>query len=295
MSVPFKFSLEDMKKAADTRFAKTSESLTKQLTVLDDRLDGNSYGSLIGSIFFTLIWIAATVFGGALLKEQASETLCWVVLIPTLLLTVLMLLRKGLMLRYYGVLLSARNKLRRLREQVAEARSALSGDLEHWSACEANDWKAPVRAGENVIAETERVDAQLGSMKALSDGGLSKLLTGLYFISCVAWAIVAFYFCRDLGEGMLNALDFSAETDQVILVICAIVGVIVTVVLCRLVWAACGNQVRNVTLLGLLIGPVAFPALVAVVLLLVAVVQLVIGIAVVGVIGAVAYACLCGG
>ena len=171
MSYQHTFALVSMKDDAEKQFRSAKERLNKQSSVLNERLGDNSYGTIIGSIFFTLVWAAIFVAASTMMPNSIQTELRWMLLGLSVLLPVLMLLREILMLRYYGGLLSAKSKIDHLIRQITEANSDLTGNLTRWHDGKKTGWKVALPVKRSVIAETEQVDAQLAGMQAVCTAG----------------------------------------------------------------------------------------------------------------------------
>ena len=97
----------------------------------------------------------------------------------------------------------------------------------------------------------------------------------------------------------ISGEELSNGTLEVLNIIALVLIEIVEIILAKMLWSRTDCSVNNVTLLITALGPLAYLALVAlataIVMLVIGIVQLVLYVLGVVIVGAIAFACLCGG
>ena len=144
--------------------------------------------------------------------------------------------------------------------------SSLSNNLQVFRERRRAQWELPLEAGSPIEQEANLISSQLSGMEALSRGFISKAKVFLYYVTCVAWAAVGAYALFDFAAS-LDLFDFSDEVVHIIMVVALVVTCIAEAVIAKMIWSRTNEDVGNLTLLAVPIGPVVFVALVALVAL----------------------------
>lgn len=271
------FSLEKMMKTAQKQMSTTGQRLSAIEDMVNQRLGGRSRASLLGAVVVSVAWAAAFLFAYHYYGHYIPEPFGLPLLCVTLALMAFLVVGYFVQLRYYGAILSARDRLGRLRGRLTMGQSSLSNNLKVFQGRRSAQWELPLEPGPSIDQEANLIETQLSSMEALSNGFIAKTKTFLYYVVCTAWAAVGSYALFDrVGSFLFEA---TGSATQVVMMVALVIVCIIEAVIAKALWGATNNDVVNVTLLAVLAGPVVFAILCALVVLVIAVVQAVLYIA----------------
>ena len=278
--------LESMMGQAQKRFADVESQIDSVSGTLSDRLGGNSRGTLIRGVFASVAWgvlycsiYAGMKYYGVLTADQLLfpyVTLATLAL--SLALAVLMVIGGFTQMRYYGVILSARDRLTALRRRLEIGKNAMPANRNALLESRASQWELPLTPGDSISEETMAIAAQLSGLEALSGGLLSRAKIIFYYLACIAWTVTGSCALYGMfGFSMISSLE--PDTNRVILIIAILISCVGNLLIAKLLWGKTGCAVTNLTLFATLLGPLVFAALAIVVGLVIIVVQLVLAIA----------------
>ena len=312
--------LKKMKDETFARFDKTDERLSGLESMIERRLGGKTrvgmfFGMLVTvgwgvGLFYLLRFLARRpeltiprLELPKVLDMEIFELLLLVAMGLTALLLVLMVLHNLIRMRYYGAILNAKAQVARLRGRVAVGKTALNSNLTAYEKCGEQGWKQPLPAGESIIADADRVDKQISGMDSLSDGFIAKLKSFLYHVVCILWCVVGcmaeYELLYELANAYLFDGDLTWKIASIVLLVFTVITLIIEIIVARAIWSGTDCDVNNVTVLGILPGPLMFALLIAltavVVVLVVLALQLVLGLAALFFGGAIVFGMTSGG
>ena len=128
------FTLQKMTEDAKKQFDQAASRINGIESTLERRLDGKSRGNLILTLIFSVLWGAAYVYAYTFVLKRAESIpelipkMALVTLIASLVLVAAIAAGDFLQLKYYGTILSAKDKLVRLRSRVETGRSSMAGN-----------------------------------------------------------------------------------------------------------------------------------------------------------------------
>lgn len=286
--------LEKMMGEAQTRFSSAEAQLNSVGAALNARLGQKTRGSLIRGIAASVVWgvFYYGLYRGldhygllATAEQLLFPQLPLVALGLSLALTVLMVISGFTRMKYFGVLLGARDRLAALRRRLNVGTSSLLPNQGALMDRRASRWELPLEPGPSIPEEAASIAAQLSNLEALRRGPVGLATQALYYLTGIAWTLVG---ACSLFSAIVSALDAGSRvdsTDTTVLIIGMALACVAAVLLSKLLWGKTDCSVTNVTLLATMSGPLAFLALVLVIVLAIAVVQLVLAIAAVAIAG----------
>lgn len=282
MNLNNSFILDEMMKTAQTQMIETRKRVGAVDNMANQSLGGRSRASLLGAVVVSLIWAVAFLFAyhyfGHYIPEVRELPLGLILLGLSLVLVAFVVISYFVQLRYYGTILSARDRLARLDSRLAMGQSSLSNNLQVFRERRRAQWELPLEAGSPIEQEANLISSQLSGMEALSRGFISKAKVFLYYMTCVAWAAAGAYALFDFAAS-LDLFDFSDEVVYIIMVVALVITCIVEVFVAKAIWSRTNEDVGNITLLAIPLGPVVFVALVALAALAIVLLQVVLYLA----------------
>lgn len=282
MNLNSSFSLDEMMRTAQTQMIKTRERLGSIAKTADEHLGGRSRGTLLGAVAVSLIWAGAFLAGylyfGHYLPQFNGIPLGLVLLGVTLALVAFVVIGNLAQLKYYGTILSARDRLNRLDSRLAMGLSSLPNNLQVFRERRRAQWELPLDAAPPIEQEAGLIASQLAGMDALSHGFIAQAKKFLYYAACIVWTVVGSYTLLALLADR-DPITSTEDLERIGLLVALVIACIIEMLIAKTIRNRTGEDVGNVTLLALFIGPVVYIALILLAMLVIALLQVIIEIA----------------
>ena len=290
-----------------------SESAEKQFNALDTRLstmersfqsrmDGKTTGGLVGSLIGTLFWLAAYIVGAFYVRNHIENIPFLSTVIVTMLLMAFMLLDNILNFSYYGRIDGYRNAISHLRDRIASGKKAMVEEQLAFKKAQAQGWQYSLKAKPSISDEALSIEAATSRLVGLKTGFLPNVKNFFFFVAVILITLAGCMALFPIGDQIMLGIsgeELSNGTLEVLNIIALVLIEIAEIILAKMLWSRTDCSVNNVTLLITALGPLAYLALVAlataIVMLVIGIVQLVLYVLGVVIVGAIAFACLCGG
>lgn len=287
--------INSMADAARRTFDSTDKRLEEIESNFHSKMRGRTMGGIIGSFLGTAFWIAAFGYVAYYLYYQINSTMFLVTLGAVGLLMLVMLIDEGMNFKFYGKVSSYGSSVSQLRSRVRVGREAISANTDTYLKTKDKGWDYNLEVGESIPDEATIIEGTLSSMESLKDGFINSSKTGLYYIVAILITIVGSMTLFPTVSEWLY--DFFGLSDGALQAICWIAMIVVCVgeyLIAKLVWSWTECNVNNLTIFGVLAGPLAFIALILAGSAIVGLVMIVITIALYLVALAIGIACVSG-
>jgi len=199
---------------------------------------------------------------------------------------------------YYGNIRRLQAQLNSIKKKIDTSYQSLKATSDKIFESRQNGWNYVIEINDPIIGKMESLRSKTDSIKERNNKVLNKLLTVFYYLMSVVFTVFVsrslYDLAYDLSSRCLSyffSYTLSQHAADIILTIILVIACIGECFLATILYTATDEKITNVTLIGTLLGPVAFALLVAVVLLIVGLISLLI---IIGIL-ALAFACTCGG
>lgn len=298
MNLNNSFRLDEMMKTAQTQMVRTRERVGSIEKMANDHLGGRSRATLLGAVAVSLIWAGAFLFAyfylGHYIPQLYGIPLGLVLLGVSMALVIFLVISDFVQLKYYGTILSARERLGRLDSRLSMGQSSLANNLQVFRERRRAQWELPLDAAPPIEPEANLISSQLSGMEALSHGFIAKAKLFCYYAACVVWTMAGSYALFNF-VGSLDLFDFSDEVVTGILIAAMVAACIVEALIAKAIRHATNDDVGNLTLFAVLLGPAVFAALIAVVVIAIVLLQVVLYLAAIVIGIACVIGSICGG
>ena len=283
---------------ANKQFNEMQSRLLKIESGFQTRMDGKTTGSLVKSFIGTLAWLVTFIVCAIMVKNILDSTLLTISLIVVLGLIAFMLIDNIVNFSYYGKISTYRNSVSQLQNRVSIGKSSIQSNHDAFMGSKAKGWNYLLNAASSIPEEATSIEATMTNMESLKTGFIDSAKNCFYYAAVVMITVagsVALF--PTGGEIMTRASGDSISSDTItaLNVIALFIVVIVEIMLAKLVWSKTDCTVTNATLFIMALGPVAFPALIAIATLLVMLVIGIVSVVIAILVGAIVIGCLCGG
>lgn len=306
MEIKKEISLGAYATSARKQFSDAKNSLNNVQHGFYSRMNGRTMTGIIFSLIATLLWAGAYVYGimyavENLLLEKlfSADVEMWIMNIAAaLILTLLLFVFTDNVISwvYYGQISTSRQKILRLQQRITDGENTIDKNAQAFAAAQKDGWNFPLKAGASIPKEAADISLAAQNVRALKNGFINTMKNILFFAATV---IVSAAFCVAMAE---HAQDLffrwgGEDYDEAVKIVCYVVLGIVCIgeiILAKLVWSATDCEVTPLTLLILLVPPVAFVLLTAVAKFVIMGVVAIVGLAITLLGLAFGVACLCG-
>ena len=290
------FTLQKMTEDAKKQFDQAASRISGIESTLERRMDGKSRGNLILTLIFSVLWGAAYVYAYTFVLKRAESIpelipkIALVTLIASLVLVAAIAAGDFLQLKYYGTILSAKDKLVRLRSRVETGRSSMAGNTKTFLQRRASQWAMPFQTAPSVLEEASQIEAQLSNLEAVNSGLITNLKNWLFYPVCIAWTVVGCMAFRGTAYRVLAQVGLGGDVAKWIQIIGTAIACIVVFILAKLLWGVTNCSVTNLTLFVTAVGPLVLALLMIAAVIVIFLLQLALTLLA----GAIALACFCG-
>ena len=278
---------------------KTFDSTDKRLEEIESnfhsKMQGRTMGGIIGSFFGTAFWMVAFGYVTYYLYNQMNSTIYLITVGAVGLLMLVMLIDDCMNFKFFGKVSSYGSCVSQLRSRVRVGRESISANTDTYLKTKDNGWDYKLEVGESIPDEATAIEEIMSSMESLKNGFINSSKTGLYYIVAILITIVGSMALFPTVSQWLY--DFFSLSNDALQAICWIAMIVVCVGECfiaELVWSWTDCNVNNMTIFGVLVGPLAFIVFIlagsAIIGLIIAVVTIVLYLAAL----AIGIACVCG-
>ncbi|MBE6734053.1 MAG: hypothetical protein E7563_01755 [Ruminococcaceae bacterium] len=288
--------------AASEKARKEFDSTTKRLSAthksFTSRMDGNSTPGLIMTIIGSLLWIAAFIAGGLIIKEHAyvgdfGWFLVNATIVAGILLFVVFAVDASINLTYYGKISSCVGKVSHMLRRVDSGLTSIGKNHEAFMKSKDKGWEYRLTPGESIPEEVQSLEQRMASMESLSQNFLNSAKTVIFYILAVLFSVTSSIMLFNTAIRIADNLDSDYMNSTIMMVInfVSLAAVVVgMILLAKFVWSNNCKVTFGCPFI-ILLAPIAFAILDAVlalvVVLVVILVPILIGIA------AVAFVCSC--
>ncbi len=238
--------------------------LSQTINDFENRMNGKSKAKIKGSIFATIVWIAAVVLGYAYVRNYLNDTIRLVCLGIALWLFVTMLFDEICNLRYYGKISSSRDYIIRLKNRVNKERNSISLNQDAFLKSGSAGWNYPLSVKKSVSEEISSIESNVSGMNPLEFGFIKGIKEFLFFVFTIDITAVGSYTVFEtVGKIMGERIEEHAGYNviNVLGIICFVITFIAEIILAKAVWSKTNCFVTNATLLIVPAGPAIFLAL----------------------------------
>ena len=267
--------LAEYDNAARQQFSQTEKRLSGIQDSFRHLMHGKTMGGIIVSLIATLVWAGAFVYGilyaveNLLLDKLFSleiETLVMNVAAAVILLLLLFMLVDTIIAWvYYGQIAAGKQRISRLQQRVADGKNSIKNRTEMFVQARNNGWNYPLVTAKSIPQEADEIASAVSNVRSLRAGFINTMKNILFFAATV---IVSSAFCIALAAHAQDIfLRWGGEDyKEAMKIVCYVVMGLVCVgeiILAKLVWSGTDCEVKPLTLLILLVPPVAFVLLTA--------------------------------
>ena len=199
---------------------------------------------------------------------------------------------------YYGKISHLLLQLNSINKKIEKNKQSLDKTSSKLSEARNNGWNYAFEICDPILQQANNVQLKVDNLKDRKSGALNKLMIFLYYVISL---IITVYVSRalyakayDISYRMLSyflSVNLSEHVGYIILTVLLVIACIGEIFVAATALEMTDQKVNNLTLIGTLLGPVAFVILVAAVLLIVALLVLAIVLG----IFALAFSCCSGG
>lgn len=283
---------------ANKQFNEMQSRLSKIENSFRTRMDGKTTGGLVGSFIGTLAWLATFIVCAVMVRKLVDVTILAITLIAALGLMAFMLIDNIMTFSYYGKIATYRNSVSQLQNRVSIGKSSIKSNHDAFIGSKSRGWNYLLNAGPSIPEETTSIEATLANMESLKKGFINSAKNVFYYAAVVMITIAGCVALFPTGSEIITGISgesISSDTLMVLNVIALIIVGVGEIILAKLLWSKTDCTVTNTTLFIVVLGPIAYLALVAIATLLV---MLVIGLiaivlALAGAALAIAVVCAC--
>lgn len=278
---------------ARAQLNKTKSMLSNVQSGFNSRMEGRTVTGIVISLIATLLWAGAYVYGITytvknLLSEKLFSADIEILIInvaAALILTLLLFVLADDVISwvYYGQIAKNRQKISRLQKRVDTAQDTLIKQVEVVSAAQKNGWNLPLTAGSSIPKEAADITSAASKVRSLKNGFINTVKNILFFAASV---IVSGAFCIATAdhaqELFLRFCKDEGMAEHVKIVCYVVMGIVCIgeILLAKVVWSGTDCAVKPLTLLILLVPPVAFVLLTATAYFVIIGVAAIVGLAI---------------
>lgn len=282
MNINNSFSLDEMMKTAQTQMIETRKRVGAVDNMANQSLGGRSRAGLLGAVVVSLLWAGAFLFAyryfGHYIPEVYELPLGLILLGLSLVLVAFVLISDFVQLKYYGAIIKAQDRLARLDSRLAMGQGSLSNNLQVFRERRRAQWELPLEAGPPIEQEANLISSQLSGMAALSHGFIAKAKTFFYYAACLAWTVVGSYTLLALLADR-DPISSTEDMERLLLLAAMVVACIIELLIAKAIRNRTDEDVGNVTLLALFIGPAVFVAIILLAMLIIGLLEVIIELA----------------
>ena len=308
-------SLQKYIDSARQEFNSTKTTLSDIERDFQERMNGESIGNLIGSMFCTIIWIAVFnviywLFHNIdeikrfITSSSQATVLSWCFGVAIVLL-VIMFFDELMLFLHYEKFSAYTNMINQLNHRLNSAQTSLLSEKEKLFDSESKNWNIPISLASPIAEESLLLKKTVNSIDALKKGKIEIIKNILYFFLVAIFTTFSLWLLLEPGVEILYDgfdEDFSRKTLRIICIVCMVIVAIGEIILSVAVWNKTDCSVKNVTLLILFASPIMFVLLIIIAGIL-AVIVIFLGAIIIGLleiaaviaVAALAICCCCGG
>lgn len=284
---------------------KTFESTDKRLENIErnfhSKMRGRTMKGAIGSFFGTALWIIVAIIAAINYPLNVDnifdfEFIIYVVTFAIIgLLLINMIIDEIMNFKFLGEVSSYGLNVSQLRSRIKIGSKAINANVDTYIDAKNKGWDYNLDLGESILDETEIIEGTLSSMDSLKNGFINSFKTKLYYITAIIITFVGSNMLSSTAAYILTEFfEISNDAAKGFCIVAMIGACVAEIFIAKLFWSRNECNVTNITLFGMVIGPVAFIALILVGSLVVGLVYIAIQV-VIAIIGfAIAIACICG-
>ncbi len=308
-------SLKKYVDSAKQDFILTKTNLSEIEQEFKKRMNGESSGKLIGTMFCTILWLGIfNVIYWLLhnidelkvhLSSPAKENFLSCCFVISILLLFVMFIDELMLFFHYEKFSPYTDLMQQLKQRMISAELSLSSENEKLFSSQSKGLNAPILLASPISEEASLIKKSINSIDSLKKGGIENIKNIIFFILVALITAFILWLLLDPAVQILHGVWDDKVSIKVLRVLCIIAMVIVGIgeeFLAAAVWNKTDCSVKNKTLWGLFAGPVLFVLFVLVINLLVLLVIL-IGIILLGLLKiavalaaiALVFSCCCGG
>ena len=275
------------------------------------RMDGQTAGGTFGSLLGSILWLAAYLFGayeaktrlymfntGYYYGSRTVENICLYAAVGVMALLLLFMIIDALMrFSYYGRLSSHRGSVTQLMNRVDKGISSIGSHQEIFKRSKLKGWDYNLKIASSIPEEALCIEETMKHVSSLKRGFANGAKNFFFFTAAVVVTVAECIALFPTGNGIIMGISgesFSSGTLLTFSIIGTVIAVIGEIILAKLAWSGSDCSVTNVTLFILLLGPVIFLAITALVTSIVMLVILIIPIVIYVLAIIFVLACICG-
>ncbi len=288
--------IDSMAAAAEKTFESTDKRLKEIESNFHSRMGGRTMGGVIGAFLGTALWIAGYAYAAVNLRSYlyVDNTLFMAVIVAIGLLLILMVIDELLNFSYFGKVSSYGSKVKKLKSRVGVGHESISANKDAYMKTKDVGWNYRLTAGESIPDEAAMIERSLNSMDSLKKRFLYMSKNGLYFLVTILITVIGSMALFPTAMDFLGRISsLSDETTPKICWVGMIVACICEIFVAKLIWSRSGCYVGNMTLFGIVTGPIVFSLLLALGTLIVVLVYLAIQLVMLVAGAALALFCFC--
>lgn len=283
---------------ANKQFNEMQSRLSTIESSFQTRMDGKTTGGLVGSCIGTIAWLVAFIVCAIMVGKLVNGALLTIALIAVLGLAAFMLIDNIMNFSYYGKIAAYRNSVSQLQNRVSIGKSSIKSNHDAFMGSKAKGWNYLLNAAPSIPEKATSIEATMSNMETLKKGFINSAKNVFFYAAVVMITIAGCVALFPTGSEIITGISgesMSSDTLMTLNIIALLIVGVGEVILAKLVWSKTDCTVTNTTLFIMVLGPIAYLALVAIATLLV---MLVIGLvsivlALAGAALAIAVVCAC--
>lgn len=283
---------------AKKQFNEMESRLSEIESSFQNRMDGKSTGGLVGAFIGTLAWLATFIVCAVIVRRLVNGTLLTITWVTVLGLVAFMLIDNIVNFSYYGKISAYKKSVSLLQNRVSTGKSSIKSNHNAFMRSKANGWNYLLEAGSSIPEEATSIVETMANMESLKKGFINGAKNVFFYAAVVMVTIAGCVALFPVGGKIITGISGEYISDNILMVlyiIALLVIVVGEVIMAKFVWSKTDCAVTNTTLFIMLLGPIAFLALIAIATLLVMLVTWLIGAAIAILAVVFVAASLCGG
>lgn len=268
--------------SARKQFSDAQNRLSEIEEGIQLRMDGKTRWKVAGSLFVTIMWLAAYIGAYIVAKELVDNRILLAVFCIVLGLMGFMIMDTVMDFAYYGKISSYKGTIHHLRNRVDVGKDAIEKNQDALLKSRAKGWNYVLRADSSIFDETESVQTEMANMESLQKGTINGAKNILFYTVIVAITVIGCIALFPMGNKIIQMWPgdaLSSETLRIIDDVALLIAVLIEVPISVWIWGRTDCRVTNITLLATLAGPVIFLVLVGVGTLLVSILIIIVQLA----------------
>ena len=257
---------------ANKQFSDVNYRLSDIEKRFQTRMDGKTMRSLGNSIFGTLMWFAIFVAGAIYVRNMANRTMFLTTAMIVLGLILFMIIDSIIDCSYYGKISSYKNSILKLKNRINAGRNSIKANYAAFTKARSNGWNYDLNFTSSILDEAMSVERTMMKTESLKKEFVSKAKNFFYYAATIAITIFLTSLIFPTGSKIITFITQKSFEDSTLLAfntVALIITIILEVIFSKSAWSATDCEVTNTTLFILLLGPIIFLTIIAVVTLVV--------------------------